>query len=257
MESNLSRKSRTVEHRGDGDKSKLLKNSITNRTQSIRSTSKPSTGSSQVKTVKQSSSSSTLKSSPHNASSSHLLKKSTNSKTKSENAIKSNDDSTVKKRKSREQTGYSEKRGLSTVYMPKPIASKLKSNEKTVHRTSRDKEKLQDSSDQIKPHLSTEKRRQSRTLSPSEIRMLHSAAKKPEKAEKIEQKKNITTDAPNYSAQADSDQADYNYEDDFEVKKYKKKKRIVYKNYNFNNLLKLYILTYSKNFKILESESRA
>ncbi|GAB1859922.1 Wd repeat-containing protein 60 [Camponotus japonicus] len=216
LESNLSRKSRTVEHRGDGDKSKLLKNSITNRTQSIRSTSKPSTGSSQVKTVQQSSSSSTLKSSPHNASSSHLLKKSTNSKTKSENAIKSNDDSTVKKRKSREQTGYSEKRGLSTVYMPKPIASKLKSNEKTVHRTSRDKEKLQDSSDQIKPQLSTEKRRQSRTLSPSEIRMLHSAAKKPEKAEKIEQKKNITTDAPNYSAQADSDQADYNYEDDFE-----------------------------------------
>lgn len=229
MESNPSRKSRTVEHRGDGDKSKLLKNS-TNRTQSIRSTSKPSTGSSQVKTVKQSSSS-TLKSSPHNASSSHLLKKSTNSKTKSENAIKLSDDSTVKKRKSREQTGYSEKRGLSTVYMPKPIASKLKSNEKTVHRTSRDKEKLQDSSDQVKPQLSTKERRQSRTLSPSEIRMLHSAAKKPEKAEKIDQKKNITTDASNYSAQADSDQADYDYEDDFEVKKYKKKKRIVYKNY--------------------------
>lgn len=220
LESNLPKKSHTVEHRGDGDKSKL-KNSITNRTQSIRST-KPSTGSSQVKTVKQSSSS-TLKSSLHNASSSHLLKKSTNSKTKSENAIKSTEESTIKKRKSREQTGYSEKRGLSTVYMPKPIASKLKSNEKTVYRTSRDKEKLQESAEsaQVKPQLSSKDRRQSRTLSPSEIRMLHSAVKKPEKAEKIEQKKNTTTDAPDYSdAQASSDQADYDYEDDFEVKIY-------------------------------------
>lgn len=224
LESNLPRKSHTVEHRGDGDKSKLLKNSNTNRTQSIRNTNKLSTGSSQIKTVKQSSSSSTLKSSLHNASSSHLLKKSTNSKTRSENAIKSSDDSTVKKRKSREQTGYLEKRGLSTVYMPKPIASKLKSNEKTMYRTSRDKEKLRDSSDQVKPRLSSKERRQSRTLSPSEIRMLHSALKRPEKAEKIEQKKNITTDAPDYSdAQADLDQADYDYEDDFEVKKYMRK----------------------------------
>ncbi|XP_072759998.1 cytoplasmic dynein 2 intermediate chain 1 [Anoplolepis gracilipes] len=216
LESNLLRKSQIVEHRGDGDRSKLLQNSITNKTQSIRSSSKPSIGSSQVKTVKQSSSSSILKSSPRNASSSHLLKKSTNFKTKSENTIKSSDDSTTKKRKSREQTGYTEKRGVSTVYMPKPITSKLniKSNEKTtVHRTSRDKEKLQDSSvsDQAKPQLSSRDRRKSRTLSPSEIRMLHSAVKRPEKAEKIEQKKNISTDA-----QADSDEAEYDYEDDFE-----------------------------------------
>lgn len=213
LESNLPRKSQTVEHKGDGDRSKLLQNSMTNRTQSTRSTSKPSVGSSQIKTVKQSSSSSTLKSSPHNASSSHLLtKKSTNSKTRSENAIKSSNDSTVKKRKSREQAGYSEKRGLSTVYMPKPIASKLnvKSNEKTVHQMSTNKEKLQDSSvsNQVKRQLSKE-RRKSRTLSPSEIRMLHSAVKRPEKVEQKE------------DAQADSDQADYDYEDDFEVKKEK------------------------------------
>ncbi|KMQ96611.1 wd repeat-containing protein 60 [Lasius niger] len=222
LEPNLPRKSQTIEHRGDGDRPKLLQNSTTNRTQSTRSTSKPSIGPSQVKTVKQSSSSSTLKSSPHNASSSHLLtKKSTNSKTRSENAIKSSDDSTVKKRKSREQAGYSEKRGHSTVYTPKPIASKLnvKSNNKTVHQTSRDKEKLQDSSvsDQAKPQLSSRERRKSRTLSPSEIRMLHSAVKRPEKMERIEQKENITTDAPDYpDTQADSDQADYDYEDDFE-----------------------------------------
>ncbi|XP_029671470.1 WD repeat-containing protein 60-like isoform X2 [Formica exsecta] len=222
LESNLPRKSQTIEHRGDGDKSKLLQNSITNRTRSTRNISKPSIGSSQIKTIKQSSSSSTLKSSPHNASSSHLLtKKNINSKTKSENAIKLNDDSTIKKRKSREQTGYSEKRGVSTVYMSKPIANKLniKSKEKTVYRTSRDKEKLQDSSvfGQAKSQLSSRERRKSRTLSPSEVRMLHSAVKRPEIAEKIEQKKNITTDPPDHpDAQADSDQADYDYEDDFE-----------------------------------------
>lgn len=150
---------------------------------------------------------------------------------RSENAIKSSDDSTVKKRKSKEQAGYSEKRGHSTVYMPKPIASKLnvKSNNKAVHQTSRDKEKLQDSSvsGQAKPQLSSRERRKSRTLSPSEIRMLHSAVKRPEKMERIEQKENITTDASDYpDTQADSDQADYDYEDDFEVKKCKKKKEL-------------------------------
>ncbi|XP_070155041.1 cytoplasmic dynein 2 intermediate chain 1 isoform X2 [Polyergus mexicanus] len=221
LESNLLKKSQTIEHRGDGDKSKLLQNSITNRTRPTRNISKPSIGSSQVKTIKQSSSSSTLKSSPHNASSSHLLtKKNINSKTKSENAIKLNDDNTVK-RNSREQTGYSEKRGFSKIYMSKPITNKLniKSNEKTVYRTSRDKEKLQDFSvfDQAKSQLLSRERRKSRTLSPSEVKMLHSAVKRPEIAEKIEQKKNISTDPPDHpDAKAESDQADYDYEDDFE-----------------------------------------
>ncbi|XP_018316438.1 WD repeat-containing protein 60 isoform X3 [Mycetomoellerius zeteki] len=214
---NFPRKSQTVEHRGDGDRgSKSLQNSLT-RTQSIRNTIKPSIGSSQVKTVKYISS--TSKSSPLNASSSHsLMKKSTTSKIRSENVTKSSDDNTVKKRKSREQVGYSEKRGQSTIYMPKSTTDKpnIKSNEKITIRASRDKEKSQDLSapNRTKPRMSSRERRKSRTLSPSEIRMLHSAVRRPDVVEE-EQKKDVLTDSHS-GTQADSNEADYDYEDDFE-----------------------------------------
>lgn len=215
-DSNFPRK--TTEHRGDGDRiSKSLANTST-KTQSIRSTVKPSVGSSQVKTVKQVSSIS--KSSPLNASSSHsLTKKSTTSKIRSEDVLKSSDDSTVKKRKSREQVGYPEKRGQSTIYMPKSTSSKLNvnSNEKIAHRTARDKEKSQASPvpDRSKPRMSSRERRKSRTLSPSEIRMLHSAVRRPDV---VEQKK--VSD----SSHTQADEVDYDYEDDFEVREKKKKR---------------------------------
>ncbi|XP_011156708.1 cytoplasmic dynein 2 intermediate chain 1 isoform X2 [Solenopsis invicta] len=214
-DSNFPRKSQPVEHKGDSDRgSKSLQN-ISTRTHSTRNIIKPSVGSSQVKTVKQVSS--TSKSSL-NASSSHSLTKSTISK-RLENAIKSSDDSTVKKRKSREQVGYSEKRGQSTIYVPQSTTSKrnTKSNEKIAHRSSKDKEKLQDypAPDRNKPRISSSERRKSRTLSPSEIRMLHSAVKKPDIAEKTEQKKNIVTNSRT-DTQADLDETNYDYEDDFE-----------------------------------------
>lgn len=216
-DSNLPRKSQTVGHRGDGDRvSKSLQNTLT-RTQSIKNANKPSVESSRNKTVKQVSS--TSKSSSLNVSSSHSLTKKTTSKTRLENAVKSSDDSMVKKRKSREQVGYSEKRGQSTIYVPRSTTDKLnvKSNEKIVHRTSRDKEKSQDSSapDRTKSRMSSRERRKSRTLSPSEVRMLHSAVRRPDVVEKVERKKGVLTDSRSHT-QADSDEADYDYEDDFE-----------------------------------------
>lgn len=211
-DSHFPRKTQTVEHRGDGDRvSKSLQNTST---KSTRNTVKPSVGSSQVKTAKQVSS--TSKSSPLNASSGHsLTKNSTTSKIRSEDALKSSDDSTVKKRKSREQVGHSEKRGQSKIYMPKSTTSKLNinSNEKIAHRTSRDKEKSRDSAapDRSKPGMSSRERRKSRTLSPSEIRMLHSAVKRPD----VVEQKNVSNSS---HTRADSAEVDYDYEDDFEVR---------------------------------------
>ncbi|XP_011875814.1 PREDICTED: WD repeat-containing protein 60 isoform X2 [Vollenhovia emeryi] len=212
-DSNSLRKSQAVEHRGDGDRaSKALQNTST-RTQPTRSTVKPSVGSSQVKTVKQVSS--TSKSSLLNASSGRSLTKSnsTTTKARSGNAPKSSDDSTVKKRKSREPAGYSEKRGQSTIYVPKSTASKLgvKPNEKIAQLASRDKEKLQEfpAPDRTKPRISSRERRKSRTLSPSEVRMLHSAVRRPDVVEKAEQRKEGRS-------RTQADEADYDYEDDFE-----------------------------------------
>jgi len=218
-DSNFLKKSQIVEHRGDGDRvSKSLQNTLM-RTQSIKNTIKSSVGSSEVKTVKQVSSAS--KSSPLNTLSNHsLTKKNIASKIKPESTVKSSDDSTIKKRKPRE-VGYSEKRGQSTIYMPRSITNKLnvKSNEKIAHRVSRDKEKSQDlpTSDQTKPRISSRERRKSRTLSPSEIRMLHSAVRRPDVIEKVEQRKNDITDSHS-ATQADVSIED-DYEDDFEVRK--------------------------------------
>lgn len=196
----------------------------TQSTKSTKSTIKSSVGSSQVKTVKQVAS--TSKSNPLNTSSNHsLTKKSITSKIRSENALKSSDDSMVKKRKSREQVGHSEKRGQSTIYMPRSTASKLniKSNEKIAHRVSKDKEKLRDSSaiDQTKPRMSSKERRKSRTLSPSEVRMLHSAIKRPD----VEKEQKKVSDSQSHT-QADSDEANYDYEDDFEVRREKRKETL-------------------------------
>ncbi|KAG5345532.1 WDR60 protein, partial [Acromyrmex charruanus] len=245
---NFPRKSQTIEHRGDGDRgSKLLQNSLT-RTQLIRNTIKSSAGSSQVKTVKQVSS--TSKSSPLNTSSSHsLMKKSTTSKIRPENVTKSSDDNTVKKRKSREQVGYPEKRGHSTIYMPKSTTNQLniKSNEKIAIRVSRDKEKSQDhsASNRTKQRMLSRERRKSRTLSPSEIRMLHSAIRRPDIVEK-EQKKDVLTDSPS-GIQADLNEVNYDYEDDFEVKK--KGGKILMKIYMIIILLYVVFQDYESDFQ--------
>lgn len=246
-DSNFPRKSQTVEHRGDGDRvSKSLQKTST-KTQSSRNTIKPSVGSSQVKTVKQVSS--TSKSSPLNASSSNsLTKKSTTSKIRSEIVLKSSDDGTIKKRKSREQAGLSEKRGQSTIYMPKSTASKLntKSNEKIAHRTSREKEKSQDfpAPDRTKTRLSSRERKKSRTLSPSEVRMLHSAVRRLDVIEKVGQKK---VSGSRSHTQADSE-ADYDYEDDFEVRK--KKKEILNEIYKMNIILLCFVFQdYESDFQ--------
>ncbi|XP_014469680.1 PREDICTED: WD repeat-containing protein 60 [Dinoponera quadriceps] len=217
LEPNFPRKSQSVEHKGDGDRlSKASHSSSTSRMQSTRSTSKQSVGSSQFKTVKQSLAPSTSKTGlVKTSSSSQSTKVSTSSKTRSEKPAKLSDDSTVKRRKSRE-AGYSEKRGLSTIYVPKSTTSKLnaKLNEKTGSRATRDKGKLPDAPapDRTKARMSSRERRKSRTLSPSEIRMLHSVTRQPGSTE--QSKGRDKNSRPN--AQADSGEADYEYEDDFE-----------------------------------------
>jgi len=214
-ESNISRKSQSLEH-GDGDK--LSKSSSLSRIQSNKGTSKQSVGSVQAKNTQQNF---TSKANSSNASSSHVIKKSINSKIKSESITKLDDDSMIKKRKSRETAGHLEERGLNTIYqMPKSTANKVKSKEKIAHGTSSDKEKRQDFSvsNRTKSRVSSRERRKSRTLSPSEIKMLHNTINRPDDTGTIEQKKSVPTN-DHQNAPVDLDDADYDYEDDFEVEK--------------------------------------
>lgn len=151
---------------------------------------------------------------------------STSSKTRTEKlATKSNDDSTMKKRKSRE-AGYSEKRGVSTIYISKSTTSKLnvKLNEKTS-RTTRDTGKLQEAPavERAKPRMSSRERKKSRTLSPSEVKMLHSAIRRPSDAGNVERNRD-TARSKESRPKAHSDEVDYEYEDDFEVKEKRSKR---------------------------------
>lgn len=80
--------------------------------------------------------------------------------------------SAQKPARDRVQSYYNEKRGESSVYAPKDAADKLSSFSKTLEtRKSREKEL---SSSTEKPRLSSRERRRSRTLSPSEVKVLNS-----------------------------------------------------------------------------------
>lgn len=181
---------------------------LTHNLQSNKSSTKQSIKSAKIIPVKESLSltSKLNVNSPRPSKSILTSKTSIDSTKKINNNIKSSKSST-----GRIKSNYSEKRGLSTIYVPQSFSSKLnvKLLDKSPSSTSKDKE-------QIKTHTSTpevtesklksRERKLSRTLSPSEIKMLHSAKNRSDSLQKMDQNK---------EEQADYE---YDYEDDFEVK---------------------------------------
>ncbi|XP_026301303.1 WD repeat-containing protein 60 isoform X2 [Apis mellifera] len=198
----LIRMSQTLQRKKNDDHSRL-----THNLQSNKSNTKQSIKSAKIIPVKESLSSiSKLNVNSPRPSKSILTSKTSTDSTKKINNI------TIKSSKSstgRIKSNYSEKRGLSTIYVPQSFSSKLnaKLSDKNSSSTSKDKE-------QIKAHTSTleatesklksRERKLSRTLSPSEIKMLHSAKNRLDSLEKMDQNK---------EEQADHE---YDYEDDFE-----------------------------------------
>lgn len=114
-----------------------------------------------------------------------------------------------KSHREKTERGYSEKRGLTTIYIPKKDSltnsiKKLKEEKSTVNtQEKKTKEKPLDGQEprrRKKESKITKERRRSRTLSPSEVKVLKQV--QTEAAEKVDQ---VTDDN------------DYEYEDDFEV----------------------------------------
>ncbi|CAL7937715.1 unnamed protein product [Xylocopa violacea] len=112
----------------------------------------------------------------------------------------------------RVQGGYSEKRGLSTIYVPESLATKLNAKLSNKNTTS-----VLKNEEQVKTQSSTPKviesstkvrqRRLSRTLSPSEIKVLHSAMSRPGSTQ---------TQSKEKQAEISPRDNEYDYEDDFE-----------------------------------------
>ncbi|OXU23624.1 hypothetical protein TSAR_005944 [Trichomalopsis sarcophagae] len=178
----------------------------------------------------------TSKPSSHEFASS-ATKKSLPPKSKSESSSKTTapkvKSSVSKTTKDKVQAQYSEKRGESSRYVPKDAAAKLKETTSSERRRSKDKSSMPKSSekpstsnssekastsrssakastskapDKTLPRHSSRERKRSRTLSPSEVKVLHS----PNQKENSQSKEGEEEDANN----AEDDK--YNYEDDFE-----------------------------------------
>ncbi|XP_017878315.1 WD repeat-containing protein 60 isoform X2 [Ceratina calcarata] len=161
----------------------------------------------------------TTKSNPIKENTQTMAKSNTNnpkmltSKISTDAIKKLNNNNAVKSSKSsgtRMQSGYSEKRGQSTVYIPQSMTSKLnaKLSSKNVASVSKSEEQIRRRSNDTESKPKSRQRKLSRTLSPSEVKMLHSAINGPDSLQKVDQSK---------KKQAQEEISDeYDYEDDFE-----------------------------------------
>ncbi|XP_076229154.1 uncharacterized protein LOC116431592 isoform X2 [Nomia melanderi] len=142
----------------------------------------------------------------------NVSRTSVTSKTISDPSKKSSSSSIVKSSRSstgRTQSNYSERRGLSTIYVPPSLSTRL--NSKSINKDNRSisqeegRAKINSNSkEEIKSRSKSRQRKLSRTLSPSEIKMVHSATSRPDLTQRNQRK----------SPEAVEDEDDY--EDDFE-----------------------------------------
>ncbi|XP_050593716.1 cytoplasmic dynein 2 intermediate chain 1 [Bombus affinis] len=129
--------------------------------------------------------------------------------------MKKSDINAVKSSKSssgRIQSNYSEKRGQSTIFIPQSLTTKLnaKLSNKSTSSVSKNGEEVKTySSETTESKPRSRQRRLSRTLSPSEVKMLHSANNRSDPVQKTDQKKKEKIEI----LQTDNE---YDYEDDFE-----------------------------------------
>ncbi|XP_053977008.1 cytoplasmic dynein 2 intermediate chain 1 isoform X1 [Hylaeus volcanicus] len=199
----LMKKSAHSERRGEGDRHSRLVQNVS----SDRGTTKRSTALSQNKSVRESSSST----SKLNISS----KTSVTSKTASDPTRKlSRSDGTKSSKSSgRIQSSYSEKRGLTTVFVPSSVTNKLNSKSVNKETYSVLKEKAMArtnprASEKSDSKMKSRQRKLSRTLSPSEVRVLHSAKPRSDSLQKDQNNKN--------KSEMSQIENEYDYEDDFE-----------------------------------------
>ncbi|CAK9824334.1 Cytoplasmic dynein 2 intermediate chain 1 [Anthophora retusa] len=144
-------------------------------------------------------------------------KSNVSSKTSTDHLKKSSSNNTMKNSRStsgRVQSSYSEKRGLSTIFVPQSASSKLNTKlpNKSSVSTSKNEEQVRIHTSALETTESKVKSRQrklSRTLSPSEVKMLHSATSRQDSSKILDQTKQKQLEVP----QIDND---YDYEDDFE-----------------------------------------
>ncbi|XP_024942554.1 WD repeat-containing protein 60 isoform X3 [Cephus cinctus] len=212
----------SVNRRGAGDVKSKPSQNVSNKLLSSRSKSKDSVP--QKQTTQQNVLSSTTKTSVSSPRiQSQLTNRNTTTRVKSEVSLKTNSSRPIEKNKSREKsnTGYMEKRGLSTVYMPKSSASKLASKitgqvstPKSIQ-SSRHRENVanQEKITKSRPRQPSKERRKSRTLSPSEVKVLHTVVNVTSGLKDTISQQHSSNNFKNIPNDAEDE---YDYEDDFE-----------------------------------------
>ena len=204
--------SQTLEKRKDNDSHHSLR--LTQNLQSSKSNTRYSLKSSKSLPAKENFSA-TSKSNVNNSKMSSKSILTTKSSIEPVKPSSSNAVESIKKSTKKMQSNYLEKRGLSTIFLPQSLTNKIntKSPNKSIRSISKEEEKVRthsNSSETTESKLRSRQRRLSRTLSPSEVKVLHSATSRPNSVQKMEQSKKEKVEI-----EADNK---YNYEDDFEVK---------------------------------------
>ena len=210
MDLKLMRTSQTLEKRKDNDSHLRL----TQNLQSSKNSTRYSLKSSKSFPTKESFS----PTSKSNVNNSKMSSKSILTTKSSIEPVKPSSSNAVKNTKSsirKIQSNYSEKRGLSTIFIPQSLTSKIntKSSNKSINSISKEEEKVRtrsNSSETTESKLRSRQRRLSRTLNPDEVKVLHSATSRSNSIQKTDQSKKEKIEV-----QTDNK---YNYEDDFEVK---------------------------------------
>ncbi|XP_033208063.1 WD repeat-containing protein 60 isoform X2 [Belonocnema kinseyi] len=206
---------RVDQNAGRDSKSKSAQNPVNHS--STKSTTRNSSTLSHSKSTLKNGAFPTSKAPLYNSTKTSTSSRATSSRTKSEieNQLSKNTRPTERSKSKEVKAKNVEKRGSSTIYMPKSNASKLSSltTKQSVESNTSEMRKYTDKNDMLKERQeqkrqSSRERRKSRTLSPSEVRVLHTAVG-PRK--QVEKQSGEIEDA----AKADSDE-DYDYEDDFE-----------------------------------------
>ncbi|KAK9295652.1 hypothetical protein QLX08_010078 [Tetragonisca angustula] len=208
MDLKLMRTSQTLEKRKDNDSHLRL----TQNLQSSKNSTRYSLKSSKSFPTKESFS----PTSKSNVNNSKMSSKSILTTKSSIEPVKPSSSNAVKNTKSsirKIQSNYSEKRGLSTIFIPQSLTSKIntKSSNKSINSISKEEEKVRtrsNSSETTESKLRSRQRRLSRTLNPDEVKVLHSATSRSNSIQKTDQSKKEKIEV-----QTDNK---YNYEDDFE-----------------------------------------
>ncbi|KAG7200603.1 hypothetical protein KM043_001161 [Ampulex compressa] len=116
----------------------------------------------------------------------------------------------------RKEARETEKRGTSVIYMPRPSRTVGKTEKSRAETKEGERSKVSVKTQGSRSQPLARERKLSRTLSPSEVKMLHSAGRKSSSSTNLVDKRALKDSKETQKSKEKRQEDDYDYEDDFE-----------------------------------------